>query len=118
LFFSSLLAGCASDPKLGEETPLQELLNDLPAIPIAGKNVKFKFGGDNWISTVNGKEFLAGTAKFEGTEAAATLTLKQTHVYSDQQKPGIGGDVGWIKTPGPDIILEYKKGPPIAFTVK
>jgi hypothetical protein len=39
-------------------------------------------------------------------------------VYSSEQKPGIGGDVGWVKTPGPNITLEYKKGPPETLTTK
>jgi hypothetical protein len=118
LAITSIMAGCASGPKLGQKTPLQEILNRLPQIPVAGKTVKFEFGGDAWISKVDGKNFLAGTFKAEDTADGSTLTLKQTHVYSDKQKPGVGGDVGWVKTPGPDIVLEYKKGPPETLTVK
>jgi hypothetical protein len=110
--------GCASGPKLGSPTPLQQLLNALPEVTVAGKNLKFEFGGDTWIAQVDKKNFLAGTLIFEDTADGSTLTLKQTHVYSTEQKPGIGGDVGWTKTPGPDIVLEYKKGPPVSFTVK
>jgi hypothetical protein len=118
LTITLLVFSCASGPKLGPRTELQKALNELPAIPIAGKNVKFEFGGDVWISSVDGKGFLAGTFKSEDNANGSTLTLKQTHVYSTNQKPGIGGDVGWVKTPGPDISLEYKKGPPETLTVK
>jgi hypothetical protein len=113
-----ICVGCASGPKLGAATPLQGALNRLPAIPVAGQDVKFEFGGDVWVSTVAGKNFLAGTFVSEENAEGSTITLTQTHVYSDEQKPGIGGDVGWIKTPGPQIILEYKKGPPESLTAK
>jgi hypothetical protein len=118
LSFTNIMIGCASAPKLDTPTQLQQVLNRLPEIPVAGKNVKFEFGGDVWISKVNGKEFLAGTFKSEENAGGSILTLTQTHIYSDQQKPGIGGDVGWVKTPGPEIVLEYKKGPPETLTVK
>jgi hypothetical protein len=97
---------------------LQKILNEIPAIPVAGKNVKFEFGGDVWISRVDGKYFLAGTFVSEDNDSGSLLTLTQTHLYSDEQKPGIGGDVGWIDTPGPEIVLDYKKGPPVALAVK
>jgi hypothetical protein len=120
LVLSSLavMTGCATGPKLGKVNVLQAALNSLPEVPMAGKQVKFEFGGDTWITRVDGKGFLAGTLTFEETADGAALTLSQTHVYSDQQKPGIGGDVGWVKTPGPKIVLEYKKGPPETLTVK
>jgi hypothetical protein len=119
VFAASLMAtGCASGPKLGTPTALQEVLNKIPAIPVLGKDVKFEFGGDTWISTVDGKDFLAGTFVSEDNDSGSILTLKQTHLYSDEQKPQIGGDVGWIKTPGPEIVLEYTKGPPAALSVK
>ena len=107
-----VLAGCASGPQLGQPTLLQEALNLLPAVPVAGKNLKFEFGGDTWISTVDGKNFSAGSFTSEDTADGSYLTLKQTHVYSSEKKPIFGGDVGWVSTPGPDINLEYKKGPP------
>jgi hypothetical protein len=114
----AIMAGCASGPKLGKANELQVVLNSLPAVPIAGKQVKFEFGGDTWITNVNGKGFLAGTITFEETAEGAVITLSQTHIYSDKQKPGVGGDVGWVKTPGPKIVLEYKKGPPATLAVK
>jgi hypothetical protein len=113
-----VMFGCASDPKIGEPTALQVLLNALPEVSVAGKNVKFDFGGDVWISKVDGQNFLAGTFKSEDNADGSVLTLKQTHVYSAKQKPGVGGDVGWVKTPGPDIVLEYKKGPPESLSIK
>jgi hypothetical protein len=118
VFVSTLLIGCASEPKLGSPTELQQILNALPEISVAGKNVKIEFGGDTWIARESGKNVLAGSFTSEDTADGSILTLKQTHVYSDEQKPGIGGDVGWVKTPGPNITLEYKKGPPAALTTK
>ena len=117
LSISFVLFGCASGPKLGTPSPLQQVLNALPEVPVAGKNLKFEFGGNTWIAKVDGKNFSAGSFKFVEI-AGGTMTLKPTHLYSTQQKPGIGGDVGWVKTPGPDIVLEYKEGPPAAFGVK
>jgi hypothetical protein len=114
LAFGAVMSGCASGPKLGSPTDLQQLLNALPEVPVAGKNLKFDFGGDVWIARVDGKDFMAGT--FQSDDSA--LTLKQTHIYSSEQKPGIGGDIGWVKTPGPDIAIEYKKGPPETLTVR
>jgi hypothetical protein len=117
-----LVFSCASTkpkgPVLGEPNLLQGLLNEIPAIPLSGKNVKFEFGGDVWISTVDGKGFLAGTTEYQDTADGSTLTLKQTHVYSDKQNPVTKKELGWVKTPGPNITLEYKKGPPPSFTVK
>ena len=104
--------GCASGPELGSPTLLQQVLNQLPEVSVAGKNLKFEFGGDGWIARVNGKNFSAGTFKSEDTAAGSILTLKQTHMYSTEKKPGIGGDIGWVEAPGPDVVLEYKKGPP------
>jgi hypothetical protein len=118
LSIASVMIGCASGPKLGSPTILQQVLNALPEVPVAGKNLKFKFGGDVWIANVDGKEFMAGTFVSEDTADGSSLILKQTHLYSSKQKPGIGGDVGWVKTPGPDISLVYKKGPPETLTVK
>jgi len=80
--------------------------------------MKFEFGGDVWIAKVDDKNFMAGTFASEDTDEGSVLTLKQTHVYSTEEKPGVGGDVGWVKTPGPDIVLEYQKGPPETLTVK
>jgi hypothetical protein len=114
----SVMVGCASGPKLGSPTVLQKLLNVMPEVTVAGKNLKFNFGGDTWIAKVDGKNFMAGTLKFEDNADGSVLTLKQTHLYSSEQKPGVGGDVGWVNTPGPDIILEYKKGPPETLTVR
>jgi len=105
-----LVVSCASsDPQLGSPTPLQQILNTLPEITIAGKNVKLQFGGDTWIAKESGKNVLAGTFISEDTEGGSTITLKQTHVYSS---------VGWVKTPGPTIVLEYKEGPPASFSTK
>jgi hypothetical protein len=118
LTITSVMIGCASGPKLGSPTPLQQVLNVMPEVSVAGKDLKFRFGGDAWIAKVDGKNFMAGTFTSEDTADSSILTLKQTHIYSTEKKPGIGGDIGWIETPGTDIVLEYKKGPPETLTVK
>jgi hypothetical protein len=64
------------------------------------------------------ENFWGGNFTSVDTRDGSDLELKQTHIFSSEQKPGIGGDVGWIKTPGPSINLEYKKGPPESFSVK
>jgi len=58
--FCGVISVYSQNPQLGNQTLLQQLLNYLPAIPIAGKNLKFQFGGDTWIATLNGKNFLTG----------------------------------------------------------
>jgi hypothetical protein len=118
LFITCLLASCASEPKLGDATILQQVLNELPSIPIAGKDLHFEFGGDTWIAKVDNEDYMAGTFTSEDTAEGSILTLNQTHIYSKEQKPGISGDIGWVKTPGPQIVLEYKKGPPETLSVK
>ncbi|MCL2065822.1 MAG: hypothetical protein FWG98_15825 [Candidatus Cloacimonetes bacterium] len=106
LLISFIIVGCASGgPKLGTITLIQREINALPAVPVAGNNLKFQFGGETWIATNNGVNFIAGTLTTETTTEGLILSLKQTHLYSTQQKPGIGGDVGWVKTPGPEITL-------------
>jgi len=96
-------------PQLGQPTLLQQALNRLPAIPIAGNNLNFVFGGETWIARRNGRDFFAGTFSFEETdEDSVILTLRQTHIYPPRNIPGIN----WVRTPGPTIVLEYKMGPP------
>jgi len=95
-------------PVLGEPTVLQQALNRLPAVPIAGNNLKFEFGGNIWIATLNGRNFLAGTISTQETDEGSILTLRQTHIYPPRNIPGIR----WVRTPGPDIVLEYRIGPP------
>jgi len=107
----SLMTGCASAPKLGEPTPFQQTLNTLPTVPVAGKNLKFEFGGTIWIAKVDGKEFLAGTfASEDAADGSVIITLTPTHLYSTEQKPGVGGDIGWLPAPAPEIALRYKEG--------
>jgi len=116
---SLVVTGCSTTtPTLGQPTELQQILNALPEIPVAGKNLKFQFGGDTWIATVNSKNFIAGTFTSADNTDGSTLTLTQTHVYSSEKKPGVGGDIGWVKTPGPNIVLDYKKGPPASLSLK
>jgi len=95
-------------PILGEVTYLQHALNDLPAVPIGRNNLKFRFGGDVWIATNNGRNFLAGTISMEATNEGFILILTQTHIYPPRDVPRIN----WVKTSGLEIALEYKVGPP------
>ena len=93
----------SSVPRPGVPAVLQPVLNSLPAISIAGNSLKFEFSGENWLAKVNGRNFLEGTITSVNTEEGSILTLKQTHTYVAGRR---------VNTPGSDIILEYKKGPP------
>ena len=70
-----------STPQLGQPSALQGILNALPAVPVAGNNLKFQFGGESWVATVNGENFSAGTLVFEETAEGYILTLTQTHIW-------------------------------------
>jgi len=98
-------------PVLGEPTLLQQGWNQLPAIGVGNYNLKFEFGGDTWIAKNNGRNFLAGTMTFEETPEGTFLVLKQTHTYPPRDIPRIS----WVRTPGPEIILQYNPGPPSSF---
>jgi len=120
LFTAFVIIGCASGPVLGPPTLLQSALNAIPAIPLAGNNLKFQFGGDTWIATNNGANFLAGTFTAEETDDGTILTLKQTHIGPSGAGNFAGGSVGaiagraanWVKASGPEIVLKYEQGPP------
>jgi hypothetical protein len=129
-------AGSSAVQHLGEQTPLQIILNALPPIRIAGNSLKFQFGGDNWVTTVNGENFSAGTIELEDTDGGVILNLKQTHIWPGaagktagriaNMVPGggavggvletagsvAGAVVGSVEASGPVIVLEYKEGPP------
>ena len=119
----------------GMPMQMQTILNALPAIPIAGNNLKFQFDNDKWTATVNGENFSAGTIEREDTNDGSILTLKQTHIWPGtagktagrvaNMIPGggavgsalntagsIAGAAGAVEAAGPVIILEYKAGPP------
>jgi len=117
-------------------TLLQQSLNLLPAVPIGGKNLKFEFNGDNWISKINGQNFLSGDCVFEKNGNLYNLTLKTTNVWSGAveevidlfQKIGVplGPAVGplrsaaklaaktakWLPLKGSSIGLEYNEDQP------
>jgi len=115
--------------QLGAVTDLQRELNDLPPIQIAGKNLKFTFGGSTWIATVNGENLMAGSIESVDIEGGTILTLKQTHIWGTAAVGGaatvgkaaastgkLGGVLGkvatkaastWVPTPGPEIVLDY-----------
>ena len=117
---------------------LQNILNSLPAIPIAGNNLKFVFAGESWTAMVNRENFSAGTLVFEGTEEGGILTLTQTHIWPGAVGKAVGKTAGKIASliPGGGtvgsvldtagniagafggpveasgtIVLEYKAGP-------
>jgi len=109
LFTIFIMPGWTEDPQLGTPTLLQQALNLLPAVPVVGKNLKFEFGGNTWIAKVDGRNFMAGSMILQDTNEGNIITLNQTHIYASI--PGIK-DIGWVKTPGPEIVFDYKKGPP------
>jgi len=93
----------SQNPQLGSPTLLQQTLNNLPAVPIPGVgSLNFQFGGNVWMAKLNGQNLLAGTIDVYETNEGSILILKQTHTYAK---------IAWIKTPGSDINLEYKKDP-------
>ncbi|MCL2762522.1 MAG: hypothetical protein FWD36_04860 [Treponema sp.] len=125
-----------SVPQLGEPNLMQQALNLLPTVPIAGNNLKFEFGGDTWIAKVNGNNFLAGNCIFEKNDNGYFIKLNTTNVWSgavveviDLLK-NIGVPLGpaegplktaailaariakWMPLKGPAINLEYNEGPP------
>ena len=118
------LSGCASGPKFGTPSDIQKALNEVAGkfpINIAGRQVQLSFEGDSWRGKVNGKDTLAGDCKIEETAGGATITLNQSWAYIDTGKtdPIKKEPIAkWQKTPGPEIILEYVKGPPAALSTK
>jgi hypothetical protein len=101
------IAGAAGLPG-GDISSLQAALNRLPAIPIAGKTLKFIFSGETWRAQVNGADTLSGTLTFQAAEAAeggGVITLKPTHAYLRGRQ---------IPTPSVDMFLEYQAGPPMS----
>ena len=127
------------DRQFGIPAPLQMILNAFPAIPIAGNNLKFIFESENWTATVSGENFSAGTVDLEGTADGFILTLKQTHIWPGavgrtagrvaniipgggavggalNTAAGVAGAVGAVEASGPEIVLEYKAGPPVSLT--
>jgi len=115
----------ASEPKFGTPTAFQKILNDVTnriPINIAGKQVTLSFEGDYWRGRVNGQDLLAGECKInESANGDAVITLGQSFAYVDTGKkvPLKGTPIGsWVATPGPEIVLEYKKGPPANVALK
>jgi len=90
-------------PVLGQPNILQQALNLLPAIPISGQTLKFQFGGEAWLATLNGRNLFTGYLTLrENDEGVIVLTLQQTHTFG----------LRWMQTPGAEIVLEYTRGPP------
>ena len=98
------VAGAAGLPG-GDISSLQDALNLLPAIPVAGKTLKFIFSGETWRAQVNGADTLDGTLTFQSAEGGAIINLKPVNAYLRGRK---------IPAPATDIVLEYKAGPPMA----
>ncbi|MDR0442729.1 MAG: hypothetical protein LBH44_04900 [Treponema sp.] len=100
--------------QFGLPSMLQQELNKLPAVPIGPNKLKFEFTGDNWIAKLNNRNFLKGDIKFQVTAESIILVLSQTHIYPPKDIPVISAIIKtkWIKTPGPELFLEFKAGPP------
>jgi len=99
----------SSDSRAGIPPLLQQALNLLPEVPIPSVgNLKFVFHDDTYTAKLNGNDLLAGTLTAQDTAEGVMLTLKQTHTVVRGRR---------IRTPGPDIVLEYKRGPPASFRV-
>ena len=117
-----ILLGCASGPKFGPPTGIQMLLNQvagLAPLTIAGKGVMLTFEGDYWRGRVDGRDTLAGECRIDETDDGAIVTLNQSWACLDTGKrvPITGKPIAqWQKTPGPEIVLEFKKGPPATLT--
>jgi hypothetical protein len=108
IIFILVTIGGVYSQQLGTLTPLQRILNELPAIPIAGRNLKFEFGGSSWIAKVNGENALAGTVEIVDIKGGSILTLKQTHVWAGTAEMAVGGLTNtWVAIPGPEIFLDY-----------
>jgi len=109
-------------PGFGKPTEFQKTLNEaISKIPldIAGKQIKITFEGGFWRGQLDGQDLLAGECNIEENDDGAIITLKQSWAYVDTGKkaPVTGKPISaWVKTPGPEIILEYKKGPPATLT--
>jgi len=107
-------------PVFGKPTAFQTLLNEVSKnvpINIAGKQVKIAFEGDYWRGQLDGKDFLAGPCSFTEDADGAIITLQQSFAYLE--KTVMGKAIGsWVKTPGPELVLEYKKGPPAKLALK
>jgi hypothetical protein len=120
----SILIGCASGPNFGQPTQIQQVLNRVAsAIPIdiAGKKITLSFEGDFWRGRIDGKDAFAGDCNIDENDDGAIITLNQSWAYLNTGKtvPVTGEPVAsWQKTPGPQIVLEYKKGPPESFQVR
>jgi hypothetical protein len=117
----SILLGCASGPKFGNPNAIQVLLNVVAKkypIDIAGKKVELSFEGDSWRGKVDNKDSLAGDCTIKETDKGATLTLNQKWAWVENENPVTKKPIGWQKTPGPEFVLEYDKGPPESLTKK
>jgi len=77
-----IIIGNMYTQQLGTPTPLQQILNAFPAIPVIGKNIKFEFGGDTWIAKINGENFLVGNCVFEGDGNGQIIRLNITNVWT------------------------------------
>ena len=112
--------GCASGggdkeptvaPDLGRPDEVQTRINGLPAIPMSGKTIKFKFGGEFWNGDVDGAPFFGGKYTSEEKDGKLILTLVQTHMWVAKINPVSKKPVGWTKASGPTIYLAYTDGP-------
>jgi len=127
--------------QLGTATPIQQIINSIPAIliPSVGKNFKFELGGDNWIAKVNGENFMGGICILEENGNGYTIKLKTTHVWTGAveevidllQKVGVplgaaatplktaaklaGKVANWIPLNLSTFVLDYNSGNRLSF---
>jgi len=128
----SVLVGCASTPKgpkgpdFGMPTEFQRLLNEFSIknpLKIAGKEVVITFEGNAWRGRVDGDDAFAGKCIVEETEEGATITLDLSWAYVDtgQINPLTGDKIAaWLEAPDSvksELVLDYKKGPPISLSI-
>jgi len=98
-------------PVLAQPTEFQALLNVLPPIRVSGTELKFSFGGESWIATLNGRNMIGGSFSTEELEEGIVLRLRHSHTWPPVDLPS-ALLMRWVPTPGPQIALIYSPGPP------
>ena len=116
------VSNASAQPTFGAPTDYQQKVNEAVAsvpINIAGRQVTLSLEGDFWRGKLNGNDILAGECTVEETEDGSIITLQQQWAYVDSGRRVLGVAVAsWVRTPGPQIVLEYKEGPPVTLLPK
>jgi hypothetical protein len=132
----------ASASQSGDLNLLKQALNLVPAVPIAGKNIKFEFGVNDWTAKVNGQNFLSGDCTFQKSGNGYAITLKPTNVWSGavdeviDLMQNVGVPLGpaasplkmaaklasklakWLPLKGSAIVLDYNEESPVPLKLK